>query len=184
MKNDREGKNNRVQFSIRIDNDVFEMANIFLEKTNNAISRSKLLELGLLEFFRNLEDIIDYDGINLKEIAELNLLRMKRDMVKIFRVETMSKAFFIARVESDIMGIIKTNKAKPQAIPIIQAYIKDRIKEANFYKENKEIIEELKNYEITKMPNDIERVKNYISTKYKENNVIDVINRGGKNVRK
>lgn len=112
------------------------------------VNKSNLLMSIIIESIINYKEEILFNGINMKEYAQLCKLEILRNIAKKERNEFLSSQFFMARVKTDIYKImmlsskrIKTNRKA--VLEEVLKYLDIREKEAKHHKQSKKLFEEI-----------------------------------------
>lgn len=151
-----------------LDNMLFTFINEF-----PMFNKTDIVTLSLIEFLTKFKINYDYEGINLREIANLHKQRNLREIQKIERREIMSKHLFINNVARNVLLYCAYKKAPAKIMALIETYEK----EIKFYNDKNLKLE----FDIfkEKLENKgIRELQNYIERQYE--NVLLLVNNGGK----
>ncbi len=152
----------KMVFSGRIDDTIFKALSILNKST--MLSRGDILELSLIDFISKWNGQLQYEGVDFKEYCQTIKSQRLRRIISKQRQEFLSKELFIPRVRMDIWKLIflKKNSDFKKDMSTVLGYIKLRKKEAEQYKDNKELIKELDFFEVEIKEKKLQEIKNHI----------------------
>lgn len=169
-----------VIITTRIRGDIYKIMKTINTQIGNSITQRQFIELGLLELFSKIDNDLVYEGINLRDYANLSKLEMQRNITKKERNEILSKNLFMARVQKDIFKLYTMNKTNPNIIAILTQYIQARKKEANFYADKEDLLKQLSFYQDFTLKNQLEKMKRYIEDRIEIKEIMESIEKENK----
>lgn len=121
-------------FSIRPSEEDRFIISTLLKETH--LNKSQIFRLGLYSMIERFTRDLVYKGIDFKELAKINELRLLRKMESIKKTEKISGDLFINRVKKDIIKYLWYNKSDEQIMGMIEeqkniakTYSKEKVKE-------------------------------------------------------
>lgn len=132
------------KISVRIEDYVSKALDLLTKET--PFNLTQHIELALLNYFDLWNDKLNsFNGINFQEIAELHRLKIIRNILGFKRNEFLSRELFPLRVKSDVLKMITYNQNKDhkQLKSMVLQYLNLRKQEAQHYKDNKILLEEI-----------------------------------------
>jgi|SRR3972149_4018586 len=151
---------------VRLTKGIKELLNKMAKETS--LNHSEIIELGIVDLASRMTNDLNYYGISLKNYAENIRLRRLRRIVSMDRVEFMSKNLLISRINSDIFKLLSSNKRTEKIYTKIKDYILFRKTECIYYKDNKDILNELDTLE-KNLDEKLIQLKKYILEKVEDN---------------
>ncbi len=155
-------KNIKKNISARIDESILIVMEMIVKQT--PLSKTDIIELGIIEFISKVDSNLEYEGINFKEIMIDIKYRKLRRKVSIKRTEFLSKNLFMARVNTDLWKLMTLNRKKTEIElrPMIVSYLLLRREEALQYKNNETLIKDIEALE-KNLSENIDKLKSYVS---------------------
>jgi len=139
-------KDTRQQFNIKPTED-FNMVLNGLRAYTGISSKTELIFLALLSLREKINDNFIYDGLNFKEVCEVQHNRLIRKYHSLFKTERISQDLFIERVKKDITKYLFYKRSNKDILDMINTYMEI----AKTYK-SKEPIKEIEKLLLDNIP--------------------------------
>lgn len=161
------------QISFRLDETLTMILRKLSKETQLTIT--DLLELGVVELIAGFDNDLKYEGVDLKEYANTVKLQKLRWIVSKERQEFLSLHLLNLRIYADVYKLVRAKKKDMEKTKqVVLNYLDIRKKEVEHYKDNKDILKDIK--EMKEIAEEkIHEVKKHIEDKIDDTNYLKLI---------